>query len=40
MDFFTVLSKALLGWLGVFLVTLVIIVVIYLLNYFTSKKKK
>lgn len=33
-----VLLKALQGWLGVFLVTLVIILVIALLNHFTSKK--
>ena len=38
-QFLPVLLKALQGWLGVFVVTLVIILVIALLNYFTSKKQ-
>lgn len=36
-QFLPVLLKALQGWLGVFLVTLAIILVISLLNHFTSR---
>ena len=37
-QFLPVLLKALQGWLGVFIVTIVIILVITLLNHFTSDK--
>ncbi len=33
-----VLPKALLGWMGVFIVIMVIIIVIYLFNWIFSKK--
>ena len=37
-QFLPVLLKALKGWLSVFVVTIVIVLVISLLNYFTSRK--
>ena len=37
--FLQVLPKAGLGWLGVFVVTLIIVVAVELLEYFTGNKK-
>lgn len=34
-----ILPKAMIGWLGVFIVTAVIILCVWLLNFFSGKKK-